>query len=296
MSNIVRLPGVPITDPAYALARRGRPAANSGLVRNAEALSAEEVGALIGRCNPRTSSGARNRALIATMWRGGLRNGEAVGRWFRPREGKNGPQPRKRRYPGIMPGDVDIERGLIRVTYGKGNRAAPYKPRTVAVDPGGMAFIELWMNWRRELGIPRNVQLFCTIADDAHRHGGQWRPLSGVYVRNLLKRLARSAGIEHDVWPHALRHTMAWDWTVAGVPLPMIQDQLGHADLSTTGRYVAHVAPVNLIEAANKLVWPAAVPTALGGPRQVDEHEMPTHLVLSEDERALLERLLARAA
>jgi site-specific recombinase XerD len=264
VSNIIRLAGVPLTDPAWAAARRGLPAANSGLAFAPEVLSADEVAALMRQCNPRTPSGCRNRALIAVLWLAGLRDGEAVGRWFRPRDGAKGPQQPTRFFPGIGVGDVNAAEGLIRVTYGKGNRRAPYKSRTVAIDPGGMAFVELWLARRRELGIPRRVQLFCTIADDADRHGEVWRPLSGAYVRNLLKRLGLAAGLERRVHPHALRHTMAWDWAKAGVPMHVVQAQLGHESLATTGRYLAHIAPLNLADAARGLTWPEQVPAAHG--------------------------------
>jgi integrase/recombinase XerD len=262
------LPGIPITDPAWVEARRGRPAANAGSAFKPEVLTADEVAALMRACSPRTPSGVRNRALIALLWRTGMRDGEAVGRWFRPRDGKCGPQVAQHFYPGIGAGDVDAQRGLIRVTYGKGNRRQPFKPRTVAIDPGGMAFVELWLAKRRELGIPGRVQLFCTIADDEARYGGRaWRPLTGAYVRNLVKRLALVAGVERRVHPHALRHTMACDWAEAGVPMHVIQAQLGHESLATTGRYLAHIAPLNLSAAARGLTWPQQVPPA---------HELPS--------------------
>lgn len=265
MLEKVWLPGVPITDPAWAEARRGRPAANAGLPFDPEVLSANEVGALLRACSTRVPSGVRNRALLALLWRAGLRDGEAVGRWFRPR-GEDGSQTRERFFPGIRVGDVDTERGLIRVTYGKGNRRQAYKSRTVAIDPGGLAFVEMWMAKRRELGVPGSVQLFCTIAADEKRHGGAWRPLSDAYVRNLFKRLGRRAEIERRVHPHALRHTMAWDWAIAGVPPHVIQAQLGHESLATTGRYLAHIAPLNLTEAASGVPWPEQVPAAHSGP------------------------------
>lgn len=53
----------------------------------------------------------------------------------------------------------------------------------------------------------------------------------------VVRRLARTAGIEHAVSPHSLRHgfvTVALD---AGVPLRDVQDAAGHADPRTTRRY-----------------------------------------------------------
>src|SRR5438270_252949 len=126
---------------------------------------------------------------------------------------------RARTVPGIRVGDVHLTEATIRVVYGKGNARAPFKRRTVAIDPGGAALLELWLAKRRAMGIPNTVQVFCTIAEDEGRYGGTWRPLSTAYVRNLCKRLALRAGLERRVHPHALRHTMAWHWAAAGVPM-----------------------------------------------------------------------------
>jgi integrase len=254
------LPGVPLTDPAWSAARRGRPAANAGRDLRPEPLTPDEVSALVRACNPHTPSGIRNRALLAVMWRGGVRVGEAVGRDFRPRV--DGRQVAGRRFPGLMVRDVDTRSGLVRITYGKGNARAAYKPRTVALDPGACAIVELWLAERRRLGIPASVQLFCTISDDAKRYGGQWRPLSPTYVRNLLKRLGRVAELEKRVHPHGLRHTMAFELFMERQPMNLIQQQLGHESLATTGRYAAHIAPQLLAEVMGSRVLPPGLDSA----------------------------------
>jgi integrase len=261
LAEPIRLPGVPLTDPAWSDARRGRPSANAGRDLRPEPLTPDEVSALVRACSPRTPSGIRNRALLALLWRGGLRVGEAVGRDFRPR-GADGAQVATRRFPGIGVRDVDTTSGLVRITYGKGNARAAYKPRTVAIDPGACAMVELWLAERRRLGIPRDVQLFCTISDDAERYGGQWRPLSGTYVRNLLKRLGRVAAIDKRVHPHGLRHTMAFELFMERAPMNLVQQQLGHESLATTGRYAAHIAPQLLAEVMGSRVLPPGLDSA----------------------------------
>jgi integrase len=62
-----------------------------------------------------------------------------------------------------------------------------------------------------------------------------------------MPRLAIRAGIEKRVHPHGLRQTHAYELTMEGVPVPIIRQQLGHASLATTDRYVGHLAPVVLI-------------------------------------------------
>jgi integrase/recombinase XerD len=64
------------------------------------------------------------------------------------------------------------------------------------------------------------------------------------YVRQLLRRIARQAGLPSEVWqkmhPHVLRHSVATLLAADGVPVPEIQEFLGHASLQTTQRYIHH--------------------------------------------------------
>ena len=73
--------------------------------------------------------------------------------------------------------------------------------------------------------------------------------MATAYVRALMPRLARKAGIEKRVHAHGLRHTHAAELAMEGKPVNLIQAQLGHASLAVTSTYLAHIAPVQLIEA-----------------------------------------------
>ena len=74
-------------------------------------------------------------------------------------------------------------------------------------------------------------------------------------MRHLLPRLAAKAGIEKRVHPHALRHTHAAELAREGVPLNLIQAQLGHSNVATTSRYLAHIAPVEVSETMRQRTW-----------------------------------------
>lgn len=76
-------------------------------------------------------------------------------------------------------------------------------------------------------------------------------------VREMLLRLARRTGIEKRVHPHGLRHTMAYELLMEGVPIPVIQRQLGHASLQTTDIYLSHIAPKEVIEFMTARSWDA---------------------------------------
>lgn len=236
MSNIIRLPGVPLTDPAWGEARRGQAPANAGRTFPPEVLTPDEAARLVSACSRRTPSGKRNRALLMVMWRSGLRVAEAC---------------------ALYPKDVDLESRIIRVLRGKGQ-----KSRTVGIDPGGAAVVELWLAERRRLGIPASRPLFCTISADEERHGELYRALSTAYVRNLMKRLGARAGIEKRVHPHGLRHTFAYELAEEGVPVHVIQRALGHTSLAVTGRYLDHLSPSALVKALEGRSLPPGIDAA----------------------------------
>lgn len=68
--------------------------------------------------------------------------------------------------------------------------------------------------------------------------------LDRAYVRRLVRRLAREAGLPAEVCermhPHVLRHTAATLLDEAGIPMQRIQRQLGHADIRQTELYAGH--------------------------------------------------------
>jgi integrase/recombinase XerD len=76
--------------------------------------------------------------------------------------------------------------------------------------------------------------LFCTLDGE---------PVDPRYVRAMLQRAARRAGIEKRVHPHGLRHTHAKELEQEGIPVSEIQDQLGHVSLNTTAVYLKSISP-----------------------------------------------------
>ena len=144
---------------------------------------------------------------------------------------------------GLRPKDVDRTRGTVRILHGKGNKA-----RTVGLDPEAFAVVERWLDRRAERGINGRAPIFCSLEGNA---------LHTAYVRALLRRLAMRAGIEKRVHPHALRHSHAAELARERLPVNLIQAQLGHSSLATTSRYLAHIAPEDLIEAMQRREWAA---------------------------------------
>jgi len=184
-----------------------------------EILTPDEVAALLAACGADTL-GLRNQALIALLYRAGLRVSEAL---------------------SLLPKDVDLHTGTVRVLRGKGGR-----PRTAGIDPGGAARVALWAGKRATLGLDGRAPLICALSG---------RGLTAGTVRTLFTELGLAAGIEKRVHPHGLRHTHAAELRAEGVDIGMISKQLGHRSIATTATYLDHIAPFAVVEAMRGREW-----------------------------------------
>ncbi len=184
-----------------------------------EILSDAEVCRLLDACS-RGPTGLRNRALIAILYRGGLRINEAL---------------------DLFPKDIDLEHGSIRILNGQGGRA-----RTVGIDRTAGGIVARWLEVRGKLGKGRRAPVLCTLG------GGR---MGDAYIRVLIPRLARNAGIDKRVHAHGLRHTHAAELRAEGIDIGIISKQLGHQSIATTARYLDHIAPMAVIDTMRKRVW-----------------------------------------
>ena len=87
-----------------------------------------------------------------------------------------------------------------------------------------------WLAARVQLPVG---ELFCVIAGPT-----RGRPWSATAARGELRRYAAAAGVRRRLAPHQLRHSHAVELACEGVPLPVIQRQLGHSYVSTTSVYL----------------------------------------------------------
>lgn len=107
------------------------------------------------------------------------------------------------------------------------------------MDERGWEHLRPWLSARAELPVG---PLFCII--DGPTRG---RPWSGAAVRSEFRRLAAGAGVRRRFAPHQLRHAHALELAREGVPLNIIQRQLGHANLGTTSIYLQGIDPEEII-------------------------------------------------
>ena len=200
----------PVTLPGY---HAGRPPRNKGRRYPADPPTVEEIISVM-RTAGAGPDGVRLRGLIVVLWRAGLRIGEAL---------------------ALAETDLDARRGAVLVRAGKGG-----KRREVGMDSWGWEQLEPWQRLRVRFPVG---PLFCVIHGPTA--GRNWEPAS---ARRQLGRTAAAAGVRRRFAPHQLRHAHAIEMAHEGVPLVVIQRQLGHAHLGVTSIYLQGIDNAEIID------------------------------------------------
>ena len=108
------------------------------------------------------------------------------------------------------------------------------------MDAWGWERLLPWLEIRRELPVG---PLLCVI--NGTTRGRQWSPAA---ARAALRRTAAAAGVRRRFAPHQLRHAHAVEMAREGVPLIVIQRQLGHSNLGITSVYLQGIDNAEIIE------------------------------------------------
>jgi site-specific recombinase XerD len=214
----------PATTPGYLA---GRAPHNKGMQYPPDPPRPEEI-ILVMRKAGHDRHGLRVQALIAILWRGGLRVSEAL---------------------ALNETDVDERRGSLLVRHGKGD-----KRREAGMDRFGFEQLSVWLEHR--VLLPPGP-LFCVI--DGRTRGRRW---AAGAARAELRRLAVAAGVRRRFAPHQLRHAHAVELAREGVAVNIIQRQLGHTDLGTTSAYLQGIDPSEIIDAVRSRTPPTISATA----------------------------------
>ncbi len=194
----------------------GRTPGNKGMSYPADPPRVEEIVAVMCQAGDGIH-GDRARALIIVLWRAGLRIAEAL---------------------DLREVDLEPARGALLVREGKGGRR-----REIGMDEWGWGQLRPWLE--RRVAMPVGP-LFCVI--DGPTRG---RPWTAPAVRIQLRRLAAEAGVRRRFAPHQLRHAHAVEMAREGVPLNVIQRQLGHANLRVTSIYLQGIDSAEIISAVH---------------------------------------------
>jgi len=195
----------------------GRTPRNKGRRYPADPPRVEEIVAVM-RAARIGASAMRTRGLIAVLWRAGLRVSEAL---------------------ALTESDLDPARGALLVRHGKGD-----KRREAGMDDWAWGQLAPWVEARRAYPVGA---LFCVLVGPS-----AGRPWSSTAVRSEFRRLGPRAGIRRRFAPHQLRHAHAVEMAREGVPLNIIQRQLGHANLGITSIYLQGIDSGEIVEAVHR--------------------------------------------
>lgn len=175
-----------------------------------KALPVDEVFALLEAPSEKTVLGLRDRAILETLYGGGLRISELC---------------------GLSLSDLDRTGGVVRV-MGKGS-----KERLCPLNPKALAAIARYLERRGELLASPAAHQDPDALFLNHR-GGR---LTARSIGRHLDQYVLQVALVKKVSPHALRHSFATHLLAGGADVRSIQELLGHSSISTTQRYT-HVA------------------------------------------------------
>ena len=171
-----------------------------------DAISEDDMAHLLGAIQEVDSFRSRDRAMLETMYSGGLRVSEVV---------------------GLDLSDVDLEDSTIRA-LGKGS-----KERIVPLGAIASDRLSSYIHSHRP-SLLKNSRDPIETAIFLNRFGQR---LSRQACWKIVKVAALVAGLEGKVTPHTFRHSFATHMLENGADLRVVQELLGHSSISTTQIY-----------------------------------------------------------
>jgi integrase/recombinase XerD len=168
-------------------------------------LSVEEIETLLDEPNLGTLEGYRDRTMLEVLYATGMRVSELV---------------------SVPVSSVNLQMQYL-IAFGKGN-----KERIIPLGSIAIKYLKKYLEEVRPQLIKDEDSKVNTLFVN------MWgRPMTRINFYNLIKNYGRSAGITKDITPHVLRHSFATHLLDNGTDLRVVQELLGHADISTTQIY-----------------------------------------------------------
>jgi integrase/recombinase XerD len=168
-----------------------------------ETLNELQVERLIESVDTKVPLGSRDRAMIELLYASGLRISELANARLE---------------------NLDLNERILRVT-GKGN-----KTRLVPVGRKACEAVAAYMSTERPKFVKRRTGSEIFLSSRGTK-------LTTVRIWQIVKKHAKHSGLEANIYPHLLRHSFATHLLSNGADLRIIQEMLGHADISTTQVY-----------------------------------------------------------
>jgi integrase/recombinase XerD len=186
-------------DVSTTLGQLERPKPESSLPKT---LSRAQVNQLLSAPNPKSTLFWRDVAILELLYASGLRASELC---------------------GLKTRDLNLGIGCVRV-LGKG-----HKERIVPVGQSACQAIERYLTECRP-ALERGASDLLFLS----RTG---RPMERIGLWMLVEKYGRRSGLLKHISPHVLRHCFATHMLSGGADLRVVQELLGHADISTTQIY-----------------------------------------------------------
>lgn len=168
-------------------------------------ISMDQVERLLNSPDTTKPLGMRDRAIIEVLYATGLRISELI---------------------NLTTEELHLSMKLIQVV-GKGN-----KERLIPIGEMGTYWLDYYMTNARPQLLKKAKNDTPVIFLNA-----RGAPLSRQGVWKKLKQLSREAGIQASITPHTLRHSFATHLLENGADLRVVQELLGHSNISTTQIY-----------------------------------------------------------
>ncbi len=169
-----------------------------------DTLEYNEILLLFDAIDLSTPEGARNRAMLETLYSSGLRVSELT---------------------ELRLANIYADIGFLRVV-GKGN-----KERLVPIGRDAMKFLKIYIE---EIRVHVPVQKGFESYVFLNRRG---KKLTRVMVFLIIKGLAEKIGLKKTISPHTFRHSFATHLIEGGADLRAVQEMLGHESITTTEIY-----------------------------------------------------------
>ena len=170
-------------------------------------LNLEQIERLLLQPSVETKEGLRNRAILESLFSGGLRIAELVAL-------------NREQFVNIKD-KKDLELGII----GKGNR-----PRAVYFSERALSWLKRYLETRKD---DKEKALFIHYKAKKNAENR----LTARSIERIVKKYAVLAGVPVFTTPHTLRHSYATDLLMQGVDLRTVQEFLGHQSITTTQIY-----------------------------------------------------------
>ena len=168
-----------------------------------ETLNELQVERLIESIDTKQPLGLRDRAIIELLYASGLRISELANARLE---------------------NFNSEERILRVT-GKGN-----KMRLVPVGRKACEALAAYLSTERPRSVKRRTSSEIFLSSRGTK-------LTTTRIWQIVKARAKHSGLEVNIYPHLLRHSFATHLLSNGADLRIIQEMLGHADISTTQVY-----------------------------------------------------------